>query len=54
MGGPSLLSEKTRSMSPDDLRTIIAKGKHHMPKFEGKLTTEEIDALVSEIKPQKK
>src|SRR5579872_977016 len=46
MGGPSLLSDKTRSMSPDDLRTIITKGKHHMPKFEGKLTPEEIDALV--------
>jgi len=50
MGGPSLISEKTLSMSPDDLRAIITKGKHHMPKYEGKLTPDEIDTLVSQIK----
>jgi mono/diheme cytochrome c family protein len=53
MGGPSLISEKTLSMSPDDLRAIINKGKHHMPKFEGKLTSEEIDILVTQIKAQR-
>jgi len=54
MGGPSLVSEKTLSMSPDDLRAIINKGRHHMPKFEGKLTPEEIDTLVTQINARKK
>ena len=54
MGGPSLISEKTLSMSPDDLRAIITKGKHHMPKFEGKLAPDEIDTLVNQIKARKK
>jgi len=52
--GPSLVSEKTLSMSADDLRNIITNGKHHMPKFEGKLQPAEIDALVDQIKSQKK
>ena len=54
MGGPSLISEKTLTMSANDLRAIIANGKHHMPKFEGKLTPEEIDSLVNQIKARKK
>src|SRR5215470_15235308 len=37
MAGPSLVSTKATSMSADDLRAIITNGKHHMPKFEGKL-----------------
>ena len=49
-GGPSLVSEKAAATSSDELRSIIANGKHHMPKFEGKLTAEEIDTLVREIK----
>ncbi|HEV2470527.1 MAG TPA: cytochrome c [Candidatus Sulfotelmatobacter sp.] len=49
-GGPSLVSEKTKSMSTDDLRNIITNGKHRMPKFSGKLSAEEIDTLVSQIK----
>ncbi|MGC2473925.1 MAG: cytochrome c [Candidatus Sulfotelmatobacter sp.] len=52
--GPSLVSQKTTSMSADDLRKIIAEGRHRMPKFEGKLTAEEIDALVSQIKTHNK
>jgi len=48
-GGPSLISEKTSAASSEDLRNIIANGKGHMPKFAGKLTTEEIDALVLQI-----
>ena len=52
--GPSLVSDKTTAMSDDDLRTIITKGKHHMPRFAGKLTAPEIDALVAQIKAQKK
>ena len=52
-GGPSLVSEKTTSASADDLRTIISNGKHHMPKYAGKLTPEEIDTLVQEIKASK-
>ena len=48
--GPSLVSEKTTSSSADELRDIITNGKHHMPKFGGKLTPEEIDTLVRQIK----
>src|ERR1035441_2128948 len=46
--GPSLVSEKTL-MSADDLRDIITNGKHHMPKFAGKLTPDEINTLVQQI-----
>jgi mono/diheme cytochrome c family protein len=49
-GGPSLVSTKTASTSADDLRNIITNGKGHMPKFAGKLTTEEIDTLVKQIR----
>lgn len=49
-GGPSLMSIKVSSASDEDLRNIIANGKGHMPKYEGKLTSEEIDALVHEIR----
>jgi len=49
-GGPSLASIKVASTSDDDLRNIIINGKGHMPKYEGKLTPEEIDALVHEIR----
>ncbi len=49
-GGPSLISEKTASASAEDLRSIITNGKGHMPKYSGKLTPEEIDTLVQQIK----
>jgi mono/diheme cytochrome c family protein len=49
-GGPSLLSEKTAAASADDLRNIITNGKGRMPKNAGKLTSEEIDTLVPQIK----
>ena len=48
--GPSLVSKKTTAVSADDLRTIISNGKHRMPKFAGKLTSEEINTLVEQIK----
>ena len=48
-GGPSLISEKTAASSSEDLHNIINNGKGHMPKFAGKLTAEEIDALVQQI-----
>jgi mono/diheme cytochrome c family protein len=48
-GGPSLISEKAASASADDLREIIANGKGHMPKFVGKLTSEEINTLVKQV-----
>jgi len=47
---PSLLSEKTAAASPDDLRTIILKGKGEMPKFSGKISAAELDALIQQIK----
>jgi mono/diheme cytochrome c family protein len=49
-GGPSLTSEKVAAASSDDLRNIISNGKGHMPKFAGKITAEEIDQLVTQIK----
>ena len=52
-GGPSLVSEKTTAASAADLRAIISNGKHHMPKYAGKLTPEEIDTLVEQIKAPK-
>jgi mono/diheme cytochrome c family protein len=53
-GGPSLVSPKASSTSADKLHSIIANGKghipkFHMPKFGGKLTSEEIDVLVEQI-----
>src|SRR6516164_8892020 len=54
MGGPSLVSGKATTMSADDLRAIITNGKHHMPKFEGKLQPSEIDALVEQIRSESK
>jgi mono/diheme cytochrome c family protein len=47
--GPSLTSPKAAAMSGDDLRSMISKGKGHMPKFAAKLKPEEIDALVQQI-----
>jgi mono/diheme cytochrome c family protein len=49
-GGPSLASPAVAAASGDDLRNIISQGKGHMPKFAGKLTAEEIDQLVEQIK----
>jgi mono/diheme cytochrome c family protein len=48
-GGPSLISDKTAHTSAIDLRNLIANGKGRMPKFEAKLTPEEIENLVREI-----
>jgi mono/diheme cytochrome c family protein len=53
-GGPSLVSDKVAAASADDLKNIITNGKGHMPKYAGKLTPEEIDALVQEIKAMSK
>jgi len=52
--GPSLVSEKAAAASDDDLRNIITNGKGHMPKFTGKLTAEEIDTLVKQIRAANK
>lgn len=54
MAGPSLASDKVVNASDDELRDIIAHGRHHMPKFEGKLSAEDIDRLVFEIKARTK
>jgi len=54
-GGPSLISDAAMATSSDELRNIITNGKHRMPKYAGKLTPEEIDMLVDQIKtPPKK
>ena len=50
MGGPSLIADKTTATSADELRNIITNGKGRMPKYTGKLTAEEIDTLVQQIK----
>jgi mono/diheme cytochrome c family protein len=53
-GGPSLTSEKSTAMSAADLRAILMNGKGRMPKYAGKLTPEEIDTLVEQIKALRK
>ena len=49
-GEPSLISDKTAATSTADLHNIIANGKGRMPKYASKLTSEEIDTLVQQIK----
>lgn len=49
-GGPSLVSDKTRTASSEELREIIGNGKGHMPKFADKLSAEDINRLVEEIR----
>ena len=49
-GGPSLISDKTRAASDDDLRNVISNGKGRMPKYTGIITPEEISTLVEQIK----
>jgi len=49
-GGPSLISEKTAAISADDLRKLISNGKGRMPKYGSKLTPDDIDTLVQQIK----
>ncbi len=52
---PSLVSAKAASVPSEELRATIMNGKgwfplHRMPKFSGKLTAQEIDALVGQIR----
>jgi len=54
LGGPSLIAEKIVTVSADDLRNIINNGKGRMPKYAGKLNSEEIDTLVQQIKAASK
>jgi len=49
-GGPSLISDKISSTPAEDLRNIVTDGKGHMPKFGAKLTPDQIDTLVRQIK----
>jgi mono/diheme cytochrome c family protein len=48
-GGPSLVSEKAAKAPEDELKNAIANGKGRMPKYAGKLTSEEIEVLVRQI-----
>jgi mono/diheme cytochrome c family protein len=48
--GPALISAKIAAASDDELRNIVSNGKGHMPKYRGKLTSDEIDILVQQIK----
>jgi mono/diheme cytochrome c family protein len=52
-GGPSLISEKTSGTTADGLRNIITNGRGRMPKYATKLTAEEIDTLVTQIRSSK-
>jgi mono/diheme cytochrome c family protein len=49
-GGPSLVSGKSTTHSDEELRNMIIKGKGRMPKYGGKLTPEDIDTLVRQMK----
>ena len=49
-GGPALISDKSAATSVEDLRNVIANGKGRMPKYAGKLTSEEIDNFVQQIR----
>lgn len=49
-GGPSLISGKTAGTSTADLHNIVTSGKGRMPKYASKLTSEQIDMLVQQIK----
>jgi mono/diheme cytochrome c family protein len=53
-GGPALISEKAAAVSADDLRNMINNGKGRMPKYASKLTPDEIDQLVEQIKAANK
>ena len=44
------LMHKLVSMSDDDVNNMITNGKGRMPKYGGKLSPEEIDTLVRQIK----
>lgn len=48
--GPSLITEKIAATPAEELRGIIANGKGRMPKFGGKLSAADIDAIVQQIK----
>jgi mono/diheme cytochrome c family protein len=48
--GPALTSEKITAASADDLRNILTNGKGRMPKYNGKLSAEEINRLILELK----
>jgi mono/diheme cytochrome c family protein len=49
-GGPALVSKKTADASADDLNNVISNGKGRMPKYNGKLSSEEINRLILQIK----
>ena len=49
-GGPSLVSEKIGAASDEELRSVISNGKGRMPKYAGKLTPEEINTLVEQVR----
>jgi mono/diheme cytochrome c family protein len=49
-GGPSLVASKVAAESKEELLNMISNGKGHMPKYAGKLSPEEINTLVQQIK----
>jgi mono/diheme cytochrome c family protein len=49
-GGPSLVSPKIVAAAIDDLRNIINNGKGRMPKYSAKLSSEDINRLILQIK----
>jgi mono/diheme cytochrome c family protein len=48
--GPSLTSKKVAATAEDELRNIITNGKGRMPKYKNKLGSDEINALVHQVK----
>ena len=52
-GGPSLASDKVQGLSDDEVRNFIANGKGKMPKYDGKLTKDQIGDAVKYIRTLK-
>lgn len=48
-GGPSLISGKIVAASTESLHNTITNGEGRMPKYAGKLSSEDIDNLVRQI-----
>ena len=47
LGAPEKLGVKTAGLTPEQIATVVTKGKEKMKGFEGKLTEDEIKAVAA-------